>query len=227
MCAIDQEVYPFMARIKRKELLNEPDEFVTTTSSALVWIKEHPAQFMVGAIVLFTILAGGYGLYYWKTSRDYSGMNALLKATDNSQMTIKVTQDYSGTKADKLAKLRLARMSYEQGDYPKALSYADEFLNGWSRKDTFHWQASLIMASSLVNKKEPARALPLLDECINSASTDLKDQALILKGSILMSQGKDNEARKALSAVSENYQELAKTMLASRTEPAAQATVQQ
>jgi len=227
MCAIDQEVYLFMARMKRKELLNEPDEFVTTTSSALVWIKEHPAQFAVGAIVLLTILAGGYGLYYWKTSQDYNGMNALLKATDNSQLTLKVAQDYSGTKAEKLAKLRLARMSYEQGDYPKALSYADEFLNGWSRKDTYHWQAALIMASSHINQKQPAKALPLLDECINSAPTDLKDQALILKGSILISQGKDQEAGQALSAVSENYQELAKTMLASRTDPEAKAAVQQ
>ena len=217
-----------MARMTRKELLNEPDEFITTTSSALIWIKEHPTQFAVGAIVLLSILAGGYGFYYWKTSRDQTAMNALLKASDDSQMTISVTQQYSGTKAEKLAKLRLARMSYDQGDYPKAMSHADDFLNGWSRRDTFHWQAALIMASSHINQKEPAKALPLLDECISSASRDLKDQALLLKASVLISQGKDVEAKQALSAVSDNYKELAKTMLASMGKgSAAKATVQQ
>lgn len=227
MCAIDQEVHLHMARMRRKELLNEPDEFVTTTGSALVWIKDHPAQFAIGAAVALTILAGGYGLYYWKTSRDYDGMIALLKATDNSQMTIKVTQDYPGTRAERLGKLRLARMSYEQGDYPKALSYADEFINGWNRKDSFYWQACLIVASAHINQKAPAKALPLLDECMNSASTELKDQASLLKASVLLSQGKDDEAKRVIDAVSDNYKELARTMLASRTDRAAGSTVHQ
>lgn len=217
-----------MARMTRKELLNEPDEFVATTSSALVWIKEHPAQFAVGAIVLLCILASGYGFYYWKTSRDYNAMNALLKATDDSQQTIKVMEDYSGTKAEDLAILRLARMSYDQGDYAKALSHAGDFLDGWGRRDMFHWQAAMIVASSRINQKEPAKAMPLLDECIASAAGDIKDQALLLKASVLISQGKDEEARQTLSAVSDNYRELAKTMLASTGKgPAAKATVHQ
>ncbi|HWR69161.1 MAG TPA: tetratricopeptide repeat protein [Desulfomonilia bacterium] len=217
-----------MARVTRKELLNGPDEFVTTTGSALVWLREHPAQFILGAVVVISILTGGYGLYYWKTSRDSSGMNAYLKAADNPQMTIKVSQDFSGTKAGKLAKLRLARMSYGQGDYPKALSYAEDFINGWSRKDTFHWQAALIIASTHINQKEPLKALPLLDACIDSASQDLKDQALLLKASILISQGKEPDAKQVLSAVSENYKEIAKTMLASQAiHPETKAGIQQ
>lgn len=216
-----------MARMTRKELLKEPDEFITTTGSVLMWIKEHPTQFMVGAVVLLSILSGGYGLYYWKTSRDLNGMNAYLKASGNPQMSIKVAQDYAGAQAGKLAKLRLARMSYEQGDFSKALSYADEFLGKWSRKDTFHWQAALIIASSHINKNEPAKALPILEECMTSASQDVKDQALILKATVLLSQGKDKEAGQALSAVSENYQEIAKTMLASRgMTPAAKTSIQ-
>lgn len=216
-----------MARMTRKELLKEPDEFITTTSSVLVWIREHPAQFAVGAIVLLSFLAGGYGFYFWKTSRDSSGMDALLKASNDVQMTLQVTRDYPGTKAEKLAKLRLARMAYEQGDYPKALSHADEFLNGWNRKDTFHWQAAMITASSHISQKEPLKALGLLDECIASASTDLKDQALLLKASILISQGKDPEARQLLSAVSEHHQELVKAVLSPRTDTAAEAAAPQ
>ena len=204
-----------MARITRKDILNTPDEFITTTSSVLVWIKEHPQKFIIGAIVLVCILAGGFGAYYWKTNRELDGMNAYMKASNNSQMSLQVAQEYSDTKAGKLAKLRLARMSFEQGNQKMALAYADEFINRWASKDTFHWQAILITASAYMQLNEPAKALPVLDTCIENASKDLKDQALFLKANALLAMGKGNEARQCLSAVSENYSEMAKTLLAS------------
>ncbi|HVN72580.1 MAG TPA: tetratricopeptide repeat protein [Desulfomonilia bacterium] len=204
-----------MARMTRKDMLNTPDEFVTTTSSVLVWIREHPQQFIIGVVVLVGILAGGYGIYYWKTSRELDAMNAYMKAADNSQATLQVAQDYSDTKAGKLAKLRLARMSFDQGNQKMALSYADEFINKWGRKDVWHWQAVLIMASTYIQQKEPTKALPLLDGCIENAPKDLTDQALFLKANALIALGKDNEARQSLSAISENNRDIAKILIAS------------
>jgi hypothetical protein len=203
-----------MARITRKDILNTPDEFITTTSSALAWIKEHPQQFIIGAVALVCILAGGYGVYYWKANRELDGMNAYMKAENNSQMSLQVAQEYSDTKAGKLAKLRLARMSFEQGNQKMALSYADEFINKWSGKDTYHWQAILLTASAYMQQNEPAKALPILDTCIESATKDLKDQALFLKANALIALGKGGEARQCLSAISEDYSEMAKTLLA-------------
>jgi predicted negative regulator of RcsB-dependent stress response len=216
-----------MAQMKRKDLLKGPDEFVTTTSSVLVWIKEHPAQFAAGALIILCILAGGYGFSYWKTSREHTAMNEYVKATDDSQLTLKVAQDFSDTKAGKLAKLRLARMAFDQGDGKMALSHANEFMDSWSRKDALHWQAALIIAGTHINQKEPAKAVGLLDECIDSASTDLRDQALFLKASALITLGKPAEARQVLNAVSENYQELAKVVTASLGPlPGAKAAIQ-
>jgi predicted negative regulator of RcsB-dependent stress response len=204
-----------MARITRKDILNTPDEFITTTSSIFEWIKEHPQQFIIGALVLVFILAGGYGVYYWKTTRELDGMNAYMKASNNSQMSLQVAQEYSDTKAGKLAKLRLARMSFEQGNQKMALSYADEFINRWAGKDTYHWQAILIIAGAYMQQNEPSKAMPILNSCIENASKDLKDQALFLKANALIAMGKGSEARQCLSAVSENYSEMAKTLLAS------------
>jgi len=204
-----------MARITRKDILNTPDEFITTTNSVLVWIKEHPQQFIIGEVVLVCILYGGYVVTYWKTRRELNGMNAYMKASNNPQMSLQVAQEYSDTKAGKLAKLRLARMSFEQGNQKMALAYADEFINKWADKDTFHWQAILITAGAYLQQNEPAKAIPILDTCIENASKDLKDQALFLKANALIAMGKGGEARQCLSAVSENYSEMAKTLLAS------------
>jgi len=204
-----------MARMTRKDILNTPDEFVTTTSSAIAWIKEHPQHFIIGIVIVVCILAGGYGAYYWKTSRETDGMNAYMKAANNSQMTLQVAQEYSGTRAGKLAKLRLARLSLEQGNHKMALAYADEFINKWSRKDIYHWQAILISANAFMDQREFAKAVPLLDICIENASGDLKDQALFLKANALIAMGKPEDARKSLTALSDTYSEMARTILAS------------
>jgi len=205
-----------MARMTRKDLLNTPDEFVTTTSTLLTWIRENPSRFTIGAVIVVCILAGGYGFYYWKTTREFDGMHAYMKAADNSQLTLQVAQDYSDTKAGRLAKLRLARMAYDQGNQKMAISYADEFINLWGQKDIFLWQATLITASAYMKQKDTAKALPLLEDCIKSAPKDLKDQALLLKASAQLTLGKNAEAKKTLDAVSENYREIARTMLASQ-----------
>jgi hypothetical protein len=205
-----------MARMTRKDLLNSPDEFIATTGTAITWIKENPARFAIGAIIIICVIAGGYGFYYWETSREYDSMRAYMKAADNSQMTLQVSQDYSGTKAGKLAKLRLARMSYGQGNMKMAVSYSDEFTKSWGHKDIFYWQAALLTSTAYMKQNQAANALPVLEDCIKEAPKDLKDQALLLKASALLTMNKKNEAKETLKSVSENYREIARIMLASQ-----------
>jgi len=59
-----------MANVTRKELLKEPDEFITTTGSVMKWIRENPRRFGVGLAVIIVILALGFGLYFWKGLRE-------------------------------------------------------------------------------------------------------------------------------------------------------------
>ncbi|HOJ13946.1 MAG TPA: tetratricopeptide repeat protein [Deltaproteobacteria bacterium] len=209
--------------IDKKDRLDAPDEFVKSASTTLLWIKEHPLNTAVIALVVLGVVASGFGLVYWKTSRDTDAMNALLKATDDYDLTLKVTRDYPGTKADKLARLRLARMSYEKGDTAKALPMVEEFIDDWGRQDTFHWQAVLLAAACHRDQKHPDKALALLDSAIGSAGGVLRDHALFMKGSILLSQGKTDEASQALQGVSENYKDMARSALAASRAAAAPA----
>lgn len=205
-----------MGKTARKDLLKEPDEFVSTAGTTLAWIKEHPANAAIIAAVVLGIIVTGIGLYYWKTTREREAMNALLKATDEYEMTMKAAQGYAGTQAQKLAKLRLARMNYDKGDDAKALSFAEAFLDEWNNTDAFHCQALLIAASCHMHARRYDKALQLADSCLASAYGTLKDQALFLKGTILLAQGKKDEARRVLDAVSGSYKNLAKAALASQ-----------
>ncbi len=204
-----------MAKASRKDLLNAQDEFITTTSSAAKWVKENPLRFAVMAAIVFVVFASSIGFYHWKTSRESSAMIAYSNAANSSQLTLDVIQRYSDTKAAKLARLRLAQMAYSEKDFTMALDYAQKFVNGWGREDTFHWQGVMIMAATYMDQQDFEKAMPLLEDCIKKSPENIKDHALFFKSQALLALGKNEEARKALVQISENYRDVAAPTLAS------------
>ncbi len=204
-----------MAKASRKDLLNAPDEFITTTSYAVKWIKENPSRFAIMVTIIFVVFASGIGFYHWKTSRESSAMIAYSNAVNSSQLTLDVIQKYSDTKAAKLSKLRLSQMAYNEKNFRMAVDYAQEFVNGWGGEDTFHWQGVMIIAAAYMNQRNFEKALPLLEDCIKSSPANIKDQALFSKSQVLIALGKNAEAKKALAEISENYRDVAAPSLAS------------
>jgi tetratricopeptide (TPR) repeat protein len=204
-----------MAKTTRKELLNAPDEFIATTGTTIKWIKENPVRFGVAVAVVVVVVGGGLGLYHWKTSRDEAAMIAYSHAWNSSQLTLEVVQKYGDTDAAKLAKLRLARMSFSENNPKMAASYAAEFLDSWGDEDIYRWEGLLIQGAALVQLKDYQKAVAGFDECIKSAPQNIKDQALIYKAQALVGLGKKDEARKALQSVSINYRDVAMPILAS------------
>jgi len=203
-----------MAKMTRKELLNAPDEFVTTTSTLVKLIKENPLRIASIAAIIVILITSSIGFYYWKTNREHSAMLAYNNAYNNSQLTLQVMQNYADTKAGKLSKLRLAVLAYNENDYTMALDHAEDFINGWGHEDIFYWDGILVMAASYMEQSSTDKALPLLTDCAENAPQHIKDQALFYKAQALMAVGKKEEARKALISISEKNQDIAKISLA-------------
>ena len=203
-----------MAKMTRKELLNAPDEFLTTTSSIVKLIKENPVRIATIAAIIVILITSTFGFYYWKTNRERSAMLAYNNAYNNPQLTLQVMQNYADTKAGKLSKLRLAVMAYNENDYTMALDHAQEFINGWGQEDIFYWDGILVMAASYMGQDAPDKALPLLNDCVENAPEHIKDQALFYKARTLMSTGKQEEAKEALMKISDQNQDIAKISLA-------------
>jgi hypothetical protein len=203
-----------MAKMTRKEFLNAPDEFVTTTSTVLKWIKENPLRLAIITVIAVTLITSGFGFTYWKSKRENHAMLAYNTAYNNSQMSLQVMQDYADTKAGKLSKLRLASLSYGQKDYAMTLNYANDFINGWGQEDLFYWQGILIIASSNIEQNTTENALPPLSDCIKNAPENIRDQALFYNAQALMKLDRRDEARESLVKISQNYQDLAKISLA-------------
>ena len=204
-----------MAKTTRKDLLNAPDEFITTTRSTIQWIKENPTRFITLVTIVVVVLASGIGFYSWKTGRERSAMSALSSAGDNPQITADLAQSYADTKAGKLARLRLASLSYREKNSSAAIDHAKEIINDWGQKDIFHWQAILILAAAHLDRQQPERALEYLSKALVSMPENYRDQALFYKANALIALGRHQEAAETLAQVSESYRDIILPALAS------------
>ena len=125
-------------RITRKELLRQPDQFITRSARVIAWVEENATSILysVGAAILVLILVGGW--FVWRTNRHaraetllYEAMNAggggqivQQDAPRNDEM-IKALQslvrDYGGTPAAIQAYWNLGRLYFARAEYVAAL----------------------------------------------------------------------------------------------------------
>lgn len=223
-----------MGNMTRKELLKEPDEFITTTSTILKWIRENPKRFLSVIIILVLIGGGGFGFHYWRVNREQTAMSAYIKAGTDAKLNAEITTKYTDTRAGKLAKLRLAGLAYARGDNGEAVRNANEFVDSWGSKDILFYESMLIMSMGYVGQKDAGKALDILDKCIKDGPESIRDQAFFYKAQALIALGKRQEAIATLTSmvkqspapqdgqaepaqVSSQFQELAKSALADLT----------
>ncbi|MBN1635393.1 MAG: tetratricopeptide repeat protein [Deltaproteobacteria bacterium] len=202
-----------MAKMKRKELVNSPDEFMAKSGSVLKWIKENQKRFITLCVIIALIITSITGFVYWRGNRERSAMVAYQASQGSQEILQEISQKYGDTRAGKLSQLQLASLNFEQNNFVEAIDYADNFINSWGHKDLFYWQAILITTSASINQEKYNETLPLLDSCIQDAPESLKNQARYIKGLVLKDLGKYQDSRDILMKVSGQYMNLARVEL--------------
>ena len=125
-------------RITRKELLRQPDQFITRSARVIAWVEENATSILysAGAAILVLILVGGW--FVWRTNRHaraetllYEAMNAggggqiVQQDAPRHDEMIKALQslvrDYGGTPAAIQAYWNLGRLYFARAEYVAAL----------------------------------------------------------------------------------------------------------
>ena len=125
-------------RITRKELLRQPDQFLTRSARVIAWAEMNATSILygAGAVILAVILVGGW--FVWRTNRHtraeallYEAMNAGANgevvqqvASQNDQMVQalqSLVRDYGGTPAAIQAYWNLGRLYFARGEYVASL----------------------------------------------------------------------------------------------------------
>ena len=139
-----------MAKRLTRKKLKQKDEFITFTEKLVNSAAQYRSYFiMAGIVLVFTIIFGGVGLYYYK---DYSnkGSFTYFEALHLYDMALK-TQDkkdinnaldtfesirtgFTHLEISRLAVLYIGNCQYMLGNYNDAIGSYREFLSAWGDK---------------------------------------------------------------------------------------------
>jgi len=100
-------------KISRKELLSEPDEFLTFTSKTIAYVRENPRQAGLLALVVIACLVAGIAYNAYRSHRQSSSHELFLQASREYEAAINAAEPVPADTLDKL----LARFDKISRDY--------------------------------------------------------------------------------------------------------------
>ena len=132
-------------RVTRKQLLKEPDEFMTTTGRIIRWGQQYARQlaYAAGAFLILMVVIAGYRYFsnnaenkafllldqaVGKYETQKAGMDVLAAYEAAREDFEYIIRKYDNTEGGKLATVVFAGISYDAGDAEKAIQlYEDCF----------------------------------------------------------------------------------------------------
>lgn len=203
-------------KLSRKELLNEPDEFLSTTGQILKYAKDNP-NLLVSCVVVFVLaLVIGLGIYAYQSKKDARGHELFeiasrsfeqASAGDNQpskeilQKLLSefdtIAKDYAGYVSGDLALLYSGHVSYKSGDYEHALERYNRTMNTSLAKHGFGPLIQYNIAQTLFVLKNYDKALALFDQFSRDITSPYRREAHVSMARIYEILGKNKEAVQA------------------------------
>lgn len=203
-------------KLTRKELLKEPDEFLTTTAKAIGYAREHPKPVALGCALVVIGLLAAAGFYYYQKHQATSSHELFEQVCREYEAAVQTPQQPAPEKLDHL----LAEFDALAKEYPSlpagemALLYSGHVL--YKKKDFkgaleryVRMQSTNLVKSGLsplvlyhiamtqVALKEYDKAVVLFDQLSKDTDSPYRREAYGTVARIYESMGKNKEAVQA------------------------------
>ena len=206
-------------KVTRKQLLKEPDEFITTTGKIIRWSTERRKEISVTVTV---ILAAAIimGLVSFFRNRAENQAFALLQQANEKYRTVleetnepakalgeahsnfeTIVDEYSGYNGGKIARVEFANYCYDGGEYAKAAELFQKALDDLGADPAYRnfiLSGLAYARDALEDYKSAARYFEMI---ASSDSQLLKDEALFNLGRVHAALGNAEKS-------TESYQKL-------------------
>ena len=189
-------------RITRKELLRQPDQFITRSARVIAWVEMNAASILygAGAVILAVVLIGGW--FVWRTNRHaraeallFEAMNAggngevaQQDASLNDRMINglqSLVRDYGGTPAAIQAYWNLGRLYFARAEYVAALEAFEQARSRLSDSDNALMSAMISLNVAYAEEAQGSceQALQNFESVLNApAATWLRSEAYLGMG---------------------------------------------
>ncbi|GAB4435539.1 MAG: hypothetical protein OHK0040_06760 [bacterium] len=195
-------------KVKKKDELKKPDEFLSFSKKALNYAKENEKKVLiVSVLIIISVLAASFFGYYYKKT-DALGYQYLAKALENEndikakkEMLLKV-KNMSLSSASKYASFYLAQIYDNEKNTELAKVELDK---AFAIKDNyFKGAAYILMTDILMKENKLDDALKIIEKTLREVKKPFSEELLYKKAQILEQKNNITEAKKI-------YNELLKT----------------
>lgn len=166
------------------------------------WWAQYGKLTIVSIVAGLLVVGGIRGWYYYKNSQATSAVSLFAqlqgaeRASDHKKVrdiTTQIVEHYGSTAYAAPASLAAAKSDFDTGDLPAAKTRLQWAIDN-AKEEELRDVARLRLARILLDEKKPDEALKLLDTKHGDSFTGLYAD---VKGDVLLSQGKRQEARAA------------------------------
>jgi predicted negative regulator of RcsB-dependent stress response len=205
-----------MAKVNRKKLLKEPDEFLTFSDKAIAWSKENAKLLMGAAAVLVGVVAAWVIIGTYLQHRQDEAADALAgsfesyaKAVEGKadpsqekaarQSLAKVVEKYGATPAGIQARLALGDLLVEKGKYPEAEKVLNELCEEADLPPAMRPLAWHGLGLSLEGQKKYAEAAKAYESAMREAGPTLRNSYRLDLARVQEAAGEKEAAIKSYS----------------------------
>ncbi|MCJ8502072.1 tetratricopeptide repeat protein [Desulfatitalea alkaliphila] len=210
-------------RVTRKQLLKEPDEFITFTGRMIQWGRDNTRSLVYGACAVVAVLVLIAAMGYYKDRQERASaalMGRILSAyqqgqaddTDPALLLSMVRPDleqlvdqYRRYPAGRQAKLLLGHLYLNAGDADNAITYYRKALADFGKDPSLRPVILNGLAEAYALKGDRAGAITQYEQIAAGGKRLLVDTALFHLGRLYREGGQIEKSRQALERLSTDF----------------------
>ena len=206
----------------RKELLKKPDEFITFTGKAIRFFSNYqkPISYGLYAVVAIGLIIIGYRFFAQRAEAKAFSMleqtlakyEAQKKVTSAEEAYRVVSEDfqgivakYGGNAGGKMARASYANISYDAGDYNKAIELYKQSLNDFKDHPLVYNLILSGLGYAYTQLGDNSNAIVYFEKLVASTDSGNRDEALFNLGVLFEKLGDTDRSHQAFNQILSSY----------------------
>ncbi|MGB9439698.1 MAG: tetratricopeptide repeat protein [Desulfobacterales bacterium] len=208
----------------RKELLREPDEFMTISGKLIGFAVDHKNQlaYALGIIVILALIISGYRFFSIRAENNAAALldknltkyNSLKADKQPDEVYGEVSADfqfildkYKGKESAKLARIIYANICYNAGKYKQAIELFKTALTDFAKYPMIHQQILSNLGYAYEQEKDYSTAVGYFEKISTAPEPIMRDEALFHLGRLYDKLGENEKSREAYNKILTDHQD--------------------
>jgi len=208
----------------RKELLKEPDEFITLSSRLLGIIATYKnliGTISLGVLIVAAAVSGHVWYSGWQESKAAAQLSQALARYERlrtegpqdravqevAEEFRRILADYGSRSNGNIARVLFANLYYQAGDFKRAAELYQSSLAGFKDDSLMRFQLMRSLGYAYEGLKDDATAISYFEQALSSDQKNLQDDVLFHLGELYARQGNAQKSTEAFNRLMTDHQD--------------------